>query len=213
MQVSTLEAALGALKEDKFQSEAKLRLKLEKTLREYSVTLEEKDRLRFNVQSYQGRVTTLESSNQALDTKLRHLASSKQELLDSKSVLEERMIGEVVDAAGSSLQQFSYASCSGEAPFAPFVSDVAKNLTALHGVLAKQLPPSQLEEVCGDIFSLLSVRLPLLFRPAIPSSSEAKERLVEDLNFLRRAAKELDGAAAEKLRLDAFVAEVREGAG
>ena len=98
MQVSTLEAALGALKEDKFQSEAKLRLKLEKTLREYSVTLEEKDRLRFNVQSYQGRVTTLESSNQALDTKLRHLASSKQELLDSKSVLEERMIGEVVDA-------------------------------------------------------------------------------------------------------------------
>ena len=34
---------------------------------------------------------------------------------------------------------------------------------------------------------------------------------VEDLNFLRRAAKELDGAAAEKLRLDAFVAEVREG--
>ena len=102
-------------------------------------------------------------------------------------------------------------SCSGEAPFAPFVSDVAKNLTALHGVLAKQLPPSQLEEVCGDIFSLLSVRLPLLFRPAIPSSSEAKERLVEDLNFLRRAAKE-DSAAAEKLRLDAFVAEVREGA-
>ena len=77
--------------------------------------------------------------------------------------------------------------------------------------LAKQLPPSQLEEVCGDIFSLLSVRLPLLFRPAIPSSSEAKERLVEDLNFLRRAAKELDSAAAEKLRLDAFVAEVREG--
>lgn len=98
MQVSTLEAALGALKEDKFQSEAKLRLKLEKTLREYSVTLEEKDRLRFNVQSYQGKVSTLETSNQALDTKLRHLASSKQELLDSKSVLEERMIGEVVDA-------------------------------------------------------------------------------------------------------------------
>ena len=122
------------------------------------------------------------------------------------------IIGEVVDAAGASLAQFSYASCSGEAPFAPFVSDVAKNLTALHGVLAKQLPPSQLEEVCGDIFSLLSVRLPLLFRPAIPSSSEAKERLVEDLNFLRRAAKDLDGAAAEKLRLDAFVAEVREGA-
>jgi hypothetical protein len=121
------------------------------------------------------------------------------------------IIGEVVDAAGASLSQFSYAACSGEAPFAPFVSDVAKNLTALHGVLAKQLPPSQLEEVCGDIFSLLSVRLPLLFRPAIPSSSEAKERLVEDLNFLRRAAKELDSAAAEKLRLDAFVAEVREG--
>ena len=58
---------------------------------------------------------------------------------------------------------------------------------------------------------MLSVRLPLLFRPAIPSSSEAEERLVEDLNFLRRAAKELDSAAAEKLRLDAFVAEVREG--
>lgn len=33
-----MEAALGALKEDKFQSEAKLRLKLEKTLRECSVT-------------------------------------------------------------------------------------------------------------------------------------------------------------------------------
>ena len=55
--------------------------------------------------------------------------------------------------AGSSLQErVSYASCSGEAPFAPFVSDVAKNLTALHGVLAKQLRWSQLEGCAGTSF-------------------------------------------------------------
>jgi vacuolar protein sorting-associated protein 54 len=123
------------------------------------------------------------------------------------------IIGEVVDAAGASLSQFSYQNAEGAAPFSPFVSDVAKNLTALHGVLAKQLPADQLQEVCGDIFALLAVRLPALFRPAIPPFSEGRERLVDDLAFLQRAAKELDGAAAAKLRLDEFVAEVRSGGG
>jgi len=100
LQVSTLEAALVALKEDKFQSESKLRMKLEKVLREYSITVEEKDRLRYNVQSFQGKVTTLETSNQALDTKLRNLVSSNNELHASKYNLEEKMIGEVVEARG-----------------------------------------------------------------------------------------------------------------
>ena len=60
----------------------------------------------FNVQSYQGRVTTLETSNQALDKKLRNLASSNQDLQASKSVLEEKMIGEVVDVC-SRMDQMS----------------------------------------------------------------------------------------------------------
>ena len=87
------------------------------------------------------------------------------------------------------------------------IGDVVKNLSALHSVLAKQLPPDQLQEVCTNIFELLNKKLPAIFKDVLPKTNDGKTRAVADLRFLVDAVSKLPGVDSDNLRLDAFIAE------
>ena len=120
---------------------------------------------------------------------------------------------EMIDAAAPSLEKADYDAAAGPPPAAPFVGDVARNLGALHGVLAKQLPPDQLQEVCSNIFELLNKKLPAVFANVRPKTDDGRTRAVDDLRFLVGAVAKLPGVSSDNLRLDAFIAEHFYGTG
>ena len=87
-----------------------------------------------------------------------------------------------------------------------FSTQVARNLAALHGVLAKQLPVEQLQEVCTNIFELLNTKLPALYAAVKPATDAGRTRVVADLTFLVSAVSRLPGVDAANLRLDPLAA-------
>ena len=124
------------------------------------------------------------------------------------------IIGETVDAAGGGLSGVDYdaaATAAATVPRAAFFGDVAKNLTALHGVLAKQLPVDEVQDVCADIVALLGKKLPPLAAAPIADTPEGRDRLEADLRYLEASVAALPSVDASGLRIDAIVAERKAG--
>lgn len=92
------------------------------------------------------------------------------------------IIAESLDISAKSLVKTNWDSRTDAK--CDFVSDVDKNVSSLHGVLAKLLPPDQLQEVFTNIFDHLATKIPSLFQNINPEMPQGRKKCRDDLTFL-----------------------------
>lgn len=150
---------------------------------------------------------------------LTELDAVTNDYLDHRNRILSKFVGiisESLDASARSLPRTNWddsrnqnqARDGSDVFHSPFVVEVIKNIVNMHGVLAKLLPPEQLQEVFTNIYDILATKIPQFFGAHVnPEMPHGRTRVVEDLRYLVQNVSKLQVQSTNLKRIESFAQE------